>query len=87
MYHALNWARKEDKMAGFVHVPLLESQKADPTLPKVFPHMDDAVALKSLRRVIEFSLDALEGDAPELKKSAARGFPPPSPKHDGPRLS
>lgn len=61
MYSLTEWAQREDKTAGFVHVPLVKSQfggKADFTV--LVPHMDDEVALSALCRVIEFSLDTLD---------------------------
>jgi pyroglutamyl-peptidase len=78
MYSALNWARKEDKIAGFVHLPLVESQKGDPGLGKDSPRMKDAVAEKSLTRILHFALESLEpAPAPKLG-------PAPSRKHNSP---
>lgn len=60
MYHLVNWARKEDKYAGFIHVPLLKSQVNDPALGKDSPRMDDDLAAASMTRAINFSLQAMD---------------------------
>jgi pyroglutamyl-peptidase len=69
MYQALNWAREQDKTAGFVHIPLLASQKGDPALGENSPRMDDDLAAKSLSRIIAFSLEKLEAK-PEITPAA-----------------
>jgi pyroglutamyl-peptidase len=81
MYHLLNWARKEDKAAGFVHIPALASQDADPGLHQHSPRMDDDLALQSLRRIIQFSLEAID-PAPGIRPG--QDFIPPH-HPDGPR--
>jgi pyroglutamyl-peptidase len=80
MYHLVHWAKKDGKTAGFAHIPLLGSQKADPGLSKSSPRMDDDKALAALKRVIEFSLDSLEPKlAPQFAQNATRDKTPGSP--------
>ncbi|HYD19184.1 MAG TPA: pyroglutamyl-peptidase I [Patescibacteria group bacterium] len=75
MFHLLRWAEREGKTAGFVHVPLLESQKADAAFRADTPRMDDARALRSIARIVGFSLETLDrklapGAAPEPPRPA-----------------
>lgn len=79
MFNAINWARNEDKHAGFIHLPLLASQKGDPGLGKDSPRIDDAIIEKGLCRVIDFALDTLEPDLAMKLKLV------PFHKPDGPR--
>ena len=53
MFHILSWCQKNKKMGGFVHFPLLKSQK-DSSLPTLLPRMADDVAAGTLRRIIDF---------------------------------
>lgn len=80
MFSAISWARDEEKFAGFIHLPLLESQKGDPGLGKESPRMKDDVAVKSLSRVIDFALESMEPDYGMKPK------PAPTHKFEGPRL-
>jgi pyroglutamyl-peptidase len=79
MFNAVSWARGEEKHAGFIHLPLLASQKGDPGLGEESPRLDDAKVEKGLSRIIDFALDTLE---PEL---ALKAKPALHHKQDGPR--
>lgn len=80
MFNALAWAKEEGKMAGFIHLPLVESQKGDPGLSEHAPRMKDDIAQKSLARIIQFALDSVEPElalapkkAPELRNQRPAG--------------
>ena len=76
MYRLVNWSLKEEgKTAGFVHIPLLESQGADPALGKHSPRMKDDAAADSLRRIINFSLETLEARMEAKPKPAVKRLP------------
>jgi pyroglutamyl-peptidase len=52
MYQAVDWARQNGRLAGFVHIPLLESQ-TEPRF-KGMPRMADQVAIDSAARILRF---------------------------------
>jgi len=52
MYQALDWASARKKRAGFVHLPVLSSQK-DPAFDRS-PRLDDQVAVEETARLLEF---------------------------------
>lgn len=79
MFSAISWARDEEKYAGFIHLPLMESQKGDKGLGEKSFRMKDDVALKSLTRIIDFALESLEPDYGLKPK------PAPQQKFQGPR--
>jgi pyroglutamyl-peptidase len=54
MFQALDWALAHKKKAGFVHIPVLSSQK-DPVFAKS-PRLDDQAALEETARILEFVL-------------------------------
>ena len=56
MYSMLNWCRKNGRTGGFVHIPLLQSQK-DPVLQAPAPRMADETALDCLSRIVNFLQD------------------------------
>ena len=56
MFQLLIWARRTNKMAGFIHVPLLTSQA--PRL-ETTPRMDDDSAASALAKIIRFSWDSM----------------------------
>ncbi|MDI1229487.1 MAG: pyroglutamyl-peptidase I [bacterium] len=60
MYQLLDWSRRENKIAGFVHVPLLASQNADKHFDAETPRMKDEVAVAALTRIIDFSLETID---------------------------
>ncbi|NJM10460.1 MAG: hypothetical protein HC883_06345 [Bdellovibrionaceae bacterium] len=55
MYQSLAWALPRGKRAGFVHLPVLSSQK-DSVFEKS-PRLDDQTAIKEAGRIMEFVLN------------------------------
>lgn len=60
MYQLLDWSQRDDKIAGFVHVPLLASQSRDKHFDAETPRMDDKAAVAAMTRVIDFSLETID---------------------------
>lgn len=55
MYQALGWAVPEGKLAGFIHLPVLESQ-VEKSFEKC-PKMRDALAIGEVERILRYVLD------------------------------
>lgn len=54
MYQSLDWAQKDGNLAGFVHIPALESQ-GDESFAKS-PRMTDKSAFEETCRILEYCL-------------------------------
>lgn len=55
MFEGLDWALRQEKKAGFVHIPVLSSQTEE--MFDRFPKLDDQAALEEVSRILEFLLD------------------------------
>ena len=55
MFQSLQWAKVLGRKAGFVHIPVLTSQK-DLAFEK-YPRLDDKEAANEVARILEFVLN------------------------------